>query len=80
MNKLKDREDSGNGKKKRYIALSGQLAWEETTDLSKTDYMMTISIHFLPPPLATGYVQSIDLTTLLNCTNHEVRGYIYCPP
>jgi len=37
---------------------------------------MTINIYFLPPPLAVGYVQSTDLTALLNCTNHEVRGYI----
>jgi hypothetical protein len=61
---------------KRYIVLPGQIAYEQTTNLSKTDYMMTISIHFLSPPPATGYVQSINLTTLLNCINHEVRGYI----
>lgn len=36
---------------------------------------MTISINSLPPPLAIGYVQSIDFSTSLNCTNHEVRGY-----
>lgn len=46
--------------------------------MSKTDYTMTINIYifFLPPPLAAVYVQSTDLTALLNCTNHVVRGYI----